>query len=166
MGILQARVESGHITTSDEYCAIPPATVRYVFRELMRRMYEIHQSRRKGSNEHGTSEVNPSATRRNRNKKRHRCPHDAGTPPLTLPSRCGSRSLRGWARLCFADGERRVCEVQGDVDALVVEGRCGDSHRELVGWTILLNDFGPHHRWRDWGQETSAGQERGDNLQA
>ena len=38
MGILQERVESHHIS-GEEYCAIPPATVRFVIREWQRRMF-------------------------------------------------------------------------------------------------------------------------------
>ena len=38
MEILQERVESHHIS-GKEYCAIPPATVRFVIRESQRRMF-------------------------------------------------------------------------------------------------------------------------------
>ena len=39
MTILQERVNSGHIT-GEEYCAIPPATVRFVVREWLLRMFD------------------------------------------------------------------------------------------------------------------------------
>ena len=38
MEILQERVRSHHIS-GEEYCAIPPATVRFVIREWQRRMF-------------------------------------------------------------------------------------------------------------------------------
>ena len=38
MEILQERVRSHHIS-GEEYCAIPPATVRFVIRESQRRMF-------------------------------------------------------------------------------------------------------------------------------
>ena len=43
MTILQDRVNSGHIT-GEEYCAIPPATVRFVVREWLRRMFDAPEA--------------------------------------------------------------------------------------------------------------------------